>query len=168
MNAVLSELAGNLKRSPSLENTRTSPLALAFSFLIDGKDTNGQFSLLLVTAKRGAGPPMHVHSREDETFYILSGEVQAYLGDAVTKLGPGDTVFLPRKVPHTYQVISEHASFLVFASPAGFEQFFRDITEPATPLGLPTDTTMPGDPAKLTALLASYGVEVVGPPAPIG
>src|SRR3954452_23716307 len=97
---------------PTLENTRYSPIGLRFSFLLDGKDTNGRCSLQLVTAKRGAGPAWHVHSGEDEVFYVLAGEMRGYVGDDVVTLNAGDTAFLPRQVPHTYQVISEEATFL--------------------------------------------------------
>lgn len=166
MNTALGHLSEYVKRSPNGDNTRISRMGLSFSFLLDGKDTEGQFSLVLVTAKRGCGPARHMHSREEETLYMLSGEVRAYFSDAVVELKPGDTVFLPRNLPHTYQVISEEARFLVLMAPAGFEEFFREITEPLT-ADAPDGPITPGDPVKLKALLARYGVDVVGPPAPL-
>jgi quercetin dioxygenase-like cupin family protein len=153
-------------RSPSAGTTWASPLGLAFAFLIDGQETNGQFSLIHVTAKRGAGPARHVHSREDEAFYLLSGDVRTMVGEAVTTLRPGDAVFLPRGVPHTYQVISEEAVFLNVIAPAGFDAFFREVSE-APDRGENAGVGMTTDRQRIAALLNGYGVAVVGPPLPV-
>jgi mannose-6-phosphate isomerase-like protein (cupin superfamily) len=72
--------------------------------------------------------PLHVHSKEDELFYILEGEHIVQRGEAEFTVRPGDTVFLPRGVPHAQQrVVSGDGRLLVVCSPAGFEEFFRDL-----------------------------------------
>ena len=151
-------------RSPGTGTTWVSPLGLAFAFLIDSEETDGGFSLIHVTAKQGAGPARHVHSREDEAFYLLSGEVRAMVGEAVTTLRAGDAIFLPRGVPHTYQVISAEAAFLNVIAPAGFEAFFREVSQ-APDRGDSADVTT--DRQRIAALLNGYGVAVVGPPLPV-
>jgi quercetin dioxygenase-like cupin family protein len=72
--------------------------------------------------------PLHVHSREDELFYILDGEHIVTLGDEEHRLGPGDTLFAPRGIPHAQRRVEPGVGheMLVF-SPGGFEQFFREL-----------------------------------------
>ncbi|MDR3517253.1 MAG: cupin domain-containing protein [Azospirillaceae bacterium] len=155
---------GSLARRPTTANSWYSPIGLAISFLISGDETQGQFSQLQITARHGAGPARHVHSREDETLTVLAGAVVVQVGDATTTLHPGDTVFLPRGVPHTYQVITPQATFLGTIGPAGFENFFRTIAEPAVAPGLPDGPSVAPDPQRIAALLGGFGVTVVGPP----
>jgi mannose-6-phosphate isomerase-like protein (cupin superfamily) len=72
--------------------------------------------------------PPHVHSREDELFYILEGEHIVQRGQMEFGVGPGDAVFLPRGVPHAQRrVVPGEGRLLVVCSPAGFEEFFRDL-----------------------------------------
>jgi mannose-6-phosphate isomerase-like protein (cupin superfamily) len=74
--------------------------------------------------------PAHVHAREDEAFYILEGEHSVTRGDEELTVKPGDFVFLPRGVPHSHRrLVPEVGHLLVICSPAGFEQFFRDLAE---------------------------------------
>jgi mannose-6-phosphate isomerase-like protein (cupin superfamily) len=79
------------------------------------------------------GPPLldtpaHVHSREDELFYILDGEHIVTRGELEVRVGPGDTVFMPRGVPHAHRrVVPGQGRLLVVCSPAGFEGFLRDL-----------------------------------------
>lgn len=72
--------------------------------------------------------PPHVHSREDELFYILEGEHIVRRGEMEFSVGPGDAVFLPRGVPHAQRrVVRGEGRLLVVCSPAGFEGFLRDL-----------------------------------------
>jgi quercetin dioxygenase-like cupin family protein len=79
------------------------------------------------------GPPMldtplHVHSNEDELFYVIEGEHIATLGEEEIRLGPGDAIFLPRGIPHAQRrVIPGEGRQLVICIPGGFEEFFRDL-----------------------------------------
>jgi mannose-6-phosphate isomerase-like protein (cupin superfamily) len=74
--------------------------------------------------------PLHVHSREDEFFYILEGEHVIQLGDEEFRLGPGEAMFLPRGVPHAQRrVVAGEGRLLVICIPGGFERFFRDLAE---------------------------------------
>jgi enamine deaminase RidA (YjgF/YER057c/UK114 family)/mannose-6-phosphate isomerase-like protein (cupin superfamily) len=72
--------------------------------------------------------PLHMHSKEDELFYILEGEHVVQRGETEFRVGPGDTVFLPRGVPHAQRrVVPREGRPLVVCAPAGFEDFFRDL-----------------------------------------
>jgi mannose-6-phosphate isomerase-like protein (cupin superfamily) len=73
--------------------------------------------------------PLHVHSKEDELFYILEGEHIVIRGEEEFRLGPGDAIFLPRGIPHAQRrVVPGEGRELVIYTPGGFEQFFRDLS----------------------------------------
>jgi mannose-6-phosphate isomerase-like protein (cupin superfamily) len=74
--------------------------------------------------------PLHVHSKEDEVFYVLEGEHVVTRGDEEFQLGPGQAIFLPREVPHAQRrVVPGQGRQLVICTPGGFEQFFRDLAD---------------------------------------
>jgi mannose-6-phosphate isomerase-like protein (cupin superfamily) len=74
--------------------------------------------------------PLHVHSREDELFYIVEGEHIVTVGNQEHRLGPGEAVFAPRGVPHAQRRVEPGVGReLVVFIPGGFEQFFRDLAE---------------------------------------
>ncbi|HSI84590.1 MAG: cupin domain-containing protein [Candidatus Methylacidiphilales bacterium] len=95
--------------------------------LAAGAATGGGFTLYEETVPPGSGPPMHVHTREDEGFYILAGEVTIIMGDATHVLHTGDFLFAPRDIPHRFfNSGAVPATFLVMISPAGFENFLAE------------------------------------------
>ena len=74
--------------------------------------------------------PLHVHSREDELFYIVEGEHVITLGQREHRLGPGEAIFAPRGIPHAQRRVEPGVGReLVVLTPGGFEQFFRDLAE---------------------------------------
>ena len=107
---------------------------------------------------------MHRHSREDEAFYVLDGEVSVYVGDQVVRAQTGDFLWAPREVPHAFCVESPLARMLVVSTPGGFEEFFFETGEPAAALTPPPPVKEPPDLDALVAALAEHGVAVVGPP----
>jgi quercetin dioxygenase-like cupin family protein len=126
------------------------------------RETGGAFSQLVMDEPRGSATPFHIHHNEDETFYILEGQV-TMLGDERTDLEAGDYCFVPRGVRHAYLVRSERARMLVTISPSGTEQLFVSLGVPVTGSEPPTDTVMPPLP-ELVRLFAAYGTEILGPP----
>src|SRR5919107_970200 len=70
------------------------------------RSTNGAYGLLESLVAAGASPPLHVHHREDESFWVLEGEATFICGDQRFRASPGSFVFLPRGVPHTFVVES--------------------------------------------------------------
>lgn len=126
--------------------------------------TDGRVAVIEHLGPRGAGSPLHVHSREDEWFYITEGEVTFWVGGEVTAAPAGSFVYGPRGIQHTFEISSDEARFLLVAEPAGFETFVRAVGEPAQALTIPPPPSEPPDPAQLASMAAEYGVEIVGPP----
>jgi quercetin dioxygenase-like cupin family protein len=132
-----------------------------YSILTSASDTRA-LGAVEVTSPAGAVPPLHVHHREDEAFYVLEGEYSVFIGDAVIAASAGTWVWGPRGVPHGYQVHSERGRHLSLVMPGGFEAFFEEAAAIATPQADPRK-----EMSRLAAVAAQYGVELLGPtPAP--
>jgi quercetin dioxygenase-like cupin family protein len=126
--------------------------------------TAGAVAVIEHLAPQGSGSPLHVHSREDEWFYVIEGELTLWV-DGETIVAPaGSFVFGPKGIPHTFTVSSPEARFLLVTEPAGFEQFMRAVGEPAARVEIPPAATEPPDVAALTAVAAECGIEITGPP----
>jgi quercetin dioxygenase-like cupin family protein len=104
-------------------------LALGVRFMIDGDATGRRFSLVEhPLPPRTLGAPVHTHRNEDEYSYVQEGRVGIQLGDEVLEAGPGDLVFKPRGVAHAFwNAGDEPARLLEIISPAGFEEYFREM-----------------------------------------
>jgi quercetin dioxygenase-like cupin family protein len=104
-------------------------LALGVRFMIDGETTGGAFSLVEhPLPPRALGSPIHMHRNEDEYSIVLEGRVGVQLGDEVVEAGPGDLVFKPRGERHAFwNAGDEPARILELISPAGFENYFREL-----------------------------------------
>ncbi|MCC6145252.1 MAG: cupin domain-containing protein [Candidatus Hydrogenedentes bacterium] len=98
------------------------------SLKVPGSAVGGRFSLVQIECPPGSGPPLHVHSREDEMFYVLKGRLEIRCGSDTLIAEAGDTAVLPVGVPHTFRNCgNEVAEVLVTMVPGGFEGFFLDI-----------------------------------------
>ena len=95
-------------------------------------------------AFRSAEPPLHIHHRKDEAWYILDGKMTFYVGDAVIEAIAGCFAFAPRGIPHTFTVDVEPTRVLVFASSAGFEHFALKLREQARGDTPPAGLAIPG------------------------
>lgn len=130
-----------------------------------GEDTDGQYWLQEQWCNRGYGSPVHVHGGEDELFHVLEGELSIEVNGQMYYAKPGASVFLPRNIPHSYKVESDTAHFLVFGTPAGYENWFIETGKPAERLEIPAFN--PGDFPDFGEVIASverYGGKVLGPP----
>jgi quercetin dioxygenase-like cupin family protein len=128
------------------------------------ESTAGRVGVTETLAPRGSGSPLHVHHREDEWFYVIEGELTVWVGGQVIPAPGGSFVYGPRDIPHTFMVSSEQARFLLVVEPAGFENFIRELGEPAQELVIPPPAPEPPDIAHLAALAAEHGLEILGPP----
>jgi quercetin dioxygenase-like cupin family protein len=108
-----------------------------FSLLLDAGQTAGAFALLHCFFRKGGEPPAHFHTREDETFYILEGEIRFHIGDKKFVAKAGDLVYGPKDVPHQFSLVTETAKALLLITPAGIETFFKEFSIPAQSLDLP-------------------------------
>ncbi|MDP9354235.1 MAG: quercetin 2,3-dioxygenase [Chloroflexota bacterium] len=136
------------------------------TFLATGEETGQRFSLTEVVGRRGhsAAPPPHVHTREEECFFVVEGAITCHVGGEAIHVPAGAFVVLPRGVPHRYELASEEARLLNLCVPAGFENFYRALSEPAPEPVLPPAPEGPPDVARLLAAAAEHGVEILGPP----
>lgn len=110
----------------TLDNSLALGTAVA-SFLISSEQTGGAFSLVEIDQRPGNEPPYHIHEREDETFYLLEGRMTVMVDGEIHELESGQSIFLPRGLPHTFRVRSETARSLLFLTPGGFENYFREL-----------------------------------------
>jgi len=125
--------------------------------------TNGAFGLTEVVIPPGFSPPMHVHHREEESFYVLEGELTVRCGDDTFPAKAGTFVTMPRDVPHGFIVASDTpVRMLNLMTPGGGEGFFVDAGRPALTDGMP-----PAGPLEIERLKQAsvkYESEIVGPP----
>src|SRR5215471_5026334 len=124
------------KRSTSLERSKWY-MGMLLTNLAETADTNGAFSLFEATLVPGTEPPPHVHSREDELFYVLEGELDVYVGEEVFNGKTGECIFLPRLKPHAFIIRSPRLRLLILFTPGGLEEAFRSGASPAQNLNPP-------------------------------
>ena len=126
---------------------------------ISGTDTDGQLAVFEQTSlSQGKGTPLHIHNSQDEIFYVVEGEYYFQVGEERFKLTIGDSIFLPREVPHAWTQVSEKGRMTVTVQPAGkLENFFVTVAaldhEPS--------------PAEMQKIFADNDMQIVGPPLPI-
>ncbi|MCE2941461.1 MAG: cupin domain-containing protein [Gemmatimonadetes bacterium] len=126
--------------------------------LVAGDDSGGQFASFHLGAPPMSGPPLHVHSREDEWFYVLDGELVFELDGDRRTVRAGGSVFLRRGVTHRYQNFTDReARLLITTTPAGLDRFFEAMDAMTPPGGLPAMD-------QLMALDAEFGLTTLGPP----
>lgn len=149
---------------------------------LDGQQTGGRFSLWEVLLPHGAAPPLHSHP-QDETFYLLEGDVTAWIVEPKLsedrsdppawvasrgqRCAAGAIVFAPGGTPHTFRVESDTARMLVLSTPAGIEDMIRGLAEPAQWPWLQPPPDGPRVPAeRISAVEHETGMVRHGPPPP--
>jgi quercetin dioxygenase-like cupin family protein len=132
-----------------------------YRFLATGEDTNGKYALIEAIVGPGGGPPPHVHSREEEGFYILEGEIAFTVNGERVVATAGMFANMPVGTPHSFKNESNKAAkMLVSVAPAGLEKMFMEIGVP-----LPEGATTALQPTtedieKLLAIASKYGIEI--------
>ncbi|MFC4212946.1 cupin domain-containing protein [Pedobacter lithocola] len=122
---------------------------------ISSKDTGGQLTVFEYTGNEKGGPPLHIHPHQDEIFFIMQGEYLFQVGNENYLLKAGDTIFLPRNIPHTFAQSTEKGKCFCFFQPSGkMEDFFRV-------LGSLKGELSPEQGAKI---FINHDMKVVGPP----
>lgn len=122
---------------------------------ISSKDTDGA---LTVFEQNGltpnGGPPLHIHLYQDEYFYIIEGEYRFQVGEDIYMMNSGDTIFLPRNIPHAFVQLTDKAKVLVSYMPAGkMEDFFKT-----------TDAwTSPPSTIEIEKVFEEHEMKIVGP-----
>jgi quercetin dioxygenase-like cupin family protein len=129
-----------------------------------GDATAGQLAILEHEGERGYSSPVHRHNADEETFFVLDGELRVEVNGQAQAVGAGAVAFLPRRLPHAFVVTSPQARFLTLHTPAGFDRFTLAAGKPADAASASPVDALPPDPAALAAMASSYGIEIVGPP----
>ncbi len=90
-------------------------------------------SLTLIESRTTGGAPLHVHTREDEYFYVVEGIISVRCGNEYYQAGARSFVFLPRDVPHEWDVVGDEATLLLMTIPAGLDTFLDEFHAASTP-----------------------------------
>jgi quercetin dioxygenase-like cupin family protein len=90
---------------------------------LEGDQSAGEWAVVELRVRAGDEPPLHTHTREDETLYVLDGAITAYVGDERIEVEAGSYAALPKNVPHGLRVRGDEVRLLDTAQPAGFEYF---------------------------------------------
>ena len=149
-------------RTPQL-NTRADDsfrfLGVPTTLRATGETTGAAFGLVEHSEMPpGFGSPYHVHRREDESFYVLDGEMAFVVDGQWHYAGPGTFVHGPRDIPHGFAVIGTRpARMLLLATPGGFEQFVQALRTPFDAAPAPPDMAL------LMEAAARQGIEILGP-----
>lgn len=134
--------------------TIQGPAGGPLTFKVRADRTGGALTLIENVIAPGDGPPHHVHANEDESWWIVEGELRFKLGDELHDAPAGSFVFVPRGVAHSFQNPGQSpARILVMFTPGGMEAFFDAFAE--------LDEF---DPEAFARLGAEVGMQVVGPP----
>ncbi|HET8735112.1 MAG TPA: cupin domain-containing protein [Pricia sp.] len=122
---------------------------------VGNDDTNGNIAIFEQTSvSRGWGTPLHVHHLQDEVFYVVMGSYYFRVGDETYRLLKGDTIFLPKKIPHAWTQVSKKGKMLVLFQPAGkMEKFFSTMSK----IGYEPN------PEEFAKIFADNDMQVVGP-----
>lgn len=142
---ALDELAQvSTPQKPTFKQVGDDPavwfLTNRMTFLATAEETSSAYSLVHTLTQCNGTPPPHIHSQEDEAFYMVRGLGRFLVGTEVFEASPGSVTYLPRGVAHAPVLLSEDAEVLILVAPGGFSEFFRQQSIPATTSGLPTLT----------------------------
>src|SRR5215470_7639078 len=153
----------SIRRAPSIKH---QPRSKRFYFdvglgsvCLSGRDTGGAYCLLEVSLAPGMGVRRHMHTREDEVYFVLAGELEVTVGERTFVLRPGDTLMAPRDIPHELRNSGGTTNhYLLVFSPSGFEEFIMATAVPA-----PDNAVAPTEPPAVAVenvhkLAASFGI----------
>ena len=122
---------------------------------VSQKDTNGDLTVFEYTGNEKGGPPLHIHPHQDEIFFIVKGEYLFQVGNDKYTSKSGDTIFLPRGVPHAFAQTSDSGKMFFLFQPSGkMEDYFRVLG----------NLTSPPSPEQGAKIFADHDMTVVGPP----
>ncbi|HDS07696.1 MAG TPA: cupin domain-containing protein [Bacteroides sp.] len=122
---------------------------------ISGKDTENALAVFEQTGLTPkGGPPLHIHSNQDEWFYVIDGEYLFQVGEDTYPMKSGDTIFLPRKVPHAFIQLTETGKMIVSYLPAGKMEEFFAVTD---------KWISPPSKEEISKVFADHDMQVVGP-----
>ena len=124
-----------------------------YRFLVTGAETGGAYFAMEAIVPPGGGPPPHIHTNEDETFYVVEGSCEFLLGESTITAGPGDFVSVPRGAVHRFHNANDELARMILTfTPAGIEKFFEETLERAF-----DPNAIPDNVAEVAARYAAVG-----------
>lgn len=133
-----------------------------YTFLVTGEESGGAYFAMEAYVPPGGGPPPHTHTREDETFYLLEGQIEFLLGEETIVGGVGDFVNVPRGTVHCFRNTgTETARMVLTFTPAGIEGFFEETLEPAPTASQDVPDNVEEVAARYVEAAPRYGMEFV-------
>ena len=161
--SLVPDAQASTRKAPSIKH---QPKAKRYYFdvglgsvCLSGIDTGGAYCLLEVSLAPGIAVPRHTHTREDEAYFVLAGELAVTVGEKTFVLRPGDTLLAPRDIPHQLRNSGNTTNhYLLVFSPSGFEEFIMATAVPA-----PDHAVAPTEPPAIAVrnvheLAAKYGI----------
>ena len=145
----------------STEGRTIAVVGDVYRFLATGEDTNGKYALWEAIVPPGGGPPPHVHSREEEGFYILEGEITLQVGEKRLIATAGMFANMPVGTPHSFKnESSKPAKMLISVAPAGLEKMFFEVGVPVAHGATTAAPTTKEEIEKMLAIAPKYGIEI--------
>jgi len=148
--------------SPTGEGLVYSVVGDTYTFKAVSEDTGGAYSTFEFFIPPQHGSPPHIHHREDETFYILEGELLFQVGDHNIVLSAGSFVHAPKGIPHSFKNVgTTPARTFTTAIPAGLENFFEEVGYLVNDKDTPVPITLEDQIKKMREVAPKYGVEIL-------
>jgi quercetin dioxygenase-like cupin family protein len=146
------------------EGRRIGVVGDVYRFLAVGDETGGKYATCEAIVPPGGGPPPHIHSREEESFLVLEGQVTFYLGHDRIVAEPGTFLNMPVGSLHCFKNETDRAArMLISVAPAGLEKMFFEVGQL---LADDADLAQPpahADIERLLEVAPRYGVEIKPP-----
>ena len=150
-----------VEKNTSTESRRAFP-GVVFNVLMHGNASDNNIFVAEVEGLPGGEPPRHVHTLEDEVIIVKEGKITYFIGDDIIFAKPGDTVILPKNVPHHFVIMSERMKVVLVTTSASFGDFFFSMSKPYHGKEIPVATRPSQEKIKeLIALTESYGIYYV-------
>lgn len=147
------------------EGEAFSAVGDVYRILASGEQTGGSHVLVEAKVPPGGGPPPHIHHREDESFYVVEGEITFQIDGKEVVAGAGSFVQGPRGIPHAFKnATGKPARMLILVVPPGFDKFMKEFAHPLPSFASSPLPVSPEEIAKLVAAAPKYGIELLPPP----
>lgn len=143
------------------EGPAISAVGDVYRVLATGEQTGGAYALLEARVLPGGGPPPHLHTREEESFFVLEGELTFLLEGRPIRAGVGAFIQIPRGTVHCFKNESATPTrILIQVTPSGFEQFMAEFAVPVPSFASPPVPVTPVEIERLLAVAPKYGIEM--------
>jgi quercetin dioxygenase-like cupin family protein len=131
-----------------------------YRFMATGDDTDGKYAMFEAVVRPGGGPPPHIHRREEESFYVLEGEITFQVGDDRFVAKAGTFANMPVGSLHSFRNDTDKlARMIISVAPAGLEKMFLEVGQPVA-FGQQARSPSKAEIDKLLAVAPSYGIEI--------